>query len=61
MIEIGDYEVDTWYSSPYPKEYATLEKIYICEFCLAYMASCDTLYRHNVSSSSEPLTYIRSK
>lgn len=47
MIEIGDYEVDTWYVSPYPEEYAKLKKIFICEFCLSYMASCETLSRHN--------------
>lgn len=47
VIEIGDYEVDTWYSSPYPQEYATLKKLYICEFCLSYMATSDTLARHN--------------
>lgn len=46
-IEIGDYEVDTWYSSPYPQEYATLPKLYICEFCLSYMATSDTMSRHN--------------
>lgn len=51
MIEIGDYEVDTWYSSPYPQEYA-IEKLYICEFCLSYMASPETLARHNVSAVS---------
>lgn len=51
MIEIGDYEVDTWYSSPYPLEYAELRKIYICEFCLSYMNSNETLTRHNVSNS----------
>lgn len=49
MIEIGDYEVDTWYTSPYPQEYAEMTKIYICEFCLSYMKSSETLSRHNVS------------
>lgn len=48
-IEIGDYEVDTWYSSPYPKEYADRKKLYICEFCLSYMKTRETLGRHNVS------------
>lgn len=46
-IEIGDYEVDTWYSSPYPLEYAELDKIFLCEFCLSYMKSSETLSRHN--------------
>lgn len=47
MIEIGNYELDTWYSSPYPQEYAILDKIYLCEFCLSYMATRETLTRHN--------------
>ena len=33
-IEIGRYEVDTWYYSPYPEEYCKDKKLYICEFCL---------------------------
>lgn len=45
-IEIGDYIIDTWYSSPYPQEYVK-ERIYICEFCLSYMKNYKTLARHN--------------
>jgi len=33
-IELGEYEIDTWYSSLYPQEYARLHKLFICEFCL---------------------------
>lgn len=47
LIEIGDYEIDTWYSSAYPQEYATLEKLFICKFCLSYMSCSDMLKRHN--------------
>lgn len=47
-IEIGEYELDTWYSSPYPEEYvASGNTLYICEFCLTYMKSSETLQRHN--------------
>jgi len=49
-IQLGDYEIDTWYSSPYPQEYARLHKLFICEFCLKYMKSRDILQRHVVSS-----------
>lgn len=48
MIEIGEFEVDTWYSAPYPQEYATASKIFICEFCLSYLASQETLAKHNI-------------
>nr|CAB3257901.1 ZF(C2HC)-2 zinc finger protein [Phallusia mammillata] len=46
VIEIGRYEMDTWYSSPYPEEYVRMPKLYICEFCLKYMKSSTILRRH---------------
>ena len=46
MIEFGKYEIKTWYSSPYPQEYATLQKLFICEFCLQYVKSRCLLKRH---------------
>ena len=48
-IEFGKYEINTWYSSPYPQEYAQLAKLYLCEFCLRYMKSRSILKRHLVS------------
>jgi len=36
-IELGRYEIDTWYFSPYPEEFAKCDKLFICEFCLKYM------------------------
>lgn len=45
-LEIGRYEMTTWYSSPYPDEYARLPKIYLCEFCLKYMKTATILRRH---------------
>lgn len=45
-IEFGRYEVQTWYSSPYPQEYARLPRLYLCEFCLKYMKSRNILQRH---------------
>lgn len=47
MIEFGKYEIQTWYSSPYPQEYARLSKLYLCEFCLRYMKSKSILERHS--------------
>uniref|UniRef100_A0A0B7APH3 Histone acetyltransferase n=1 Tax=Arion vulgaris TaxID=1028688 RepID=A0A0B7APH3_9EUPU len=45
-LEIGRFEINTWYSSPYPEEYARLPKIYLCEFCLKYMRTATILRRH---------------
>nr|XP_033805229.1 histone acetyltransferase KAT6A [Geotrypetes seraphini]XP_033805231.1 histone acetyltransferase KAT6A [Geotrypetes seraphini]XP_033805232.1 histone acetyltransferase KAT6A [Geotrypetes seraphini] len=46
VIEFGKYEIQTWYSSPYPQEYARLPKLYLCEFCLKYMKSRTILKQH---------------
>ncbi|KAK5881336.1 hypothetical protein CesoFtcFv8_022148 [Champsocephalus esox] len=46
LIEFGKYEIQTWYSSPYPPEYSRLQKLYLCEFCLKYMRSKNILQRH---------------
>ncbi|CAG5908982.1 histone acetyltransferase KAT7 [Menidia menidia] len=45
-IVFGRYELDTWYHSPYPEEYARLGRLYVCEFCLKYMKSQTILRRH---------------
>lgn len=45
-IHFGQHIIETWYSSPYPQEYASLKKLYICEFCLSYSASEVTQNRH---------------
>lgn len=47
-IVFGRYELDTWYHSPYPEEYARLGRLYVCEFCLKYMKSQTILRRHMV-------------
>ena len=45
-LQIGKHEVDAWYFSPYPQEYAHLPVLYICEFCLSYFGSQFMLARH---------------
>lgn len=45
-LEMGKYEMDTWYTSPYPEEYARLPKIYVCEYCLKYMKTSVITRRH---------------
>ncbi|KAK9887773.1 hypothetical protein WA026_000088 [Henosepilachna vigintioctopunctata] len=45
-IEFGKYEISTWYSSPFPQEYARLPKLFLCEFCLKYTKSKAVLERH---------------
>jgi histone acetyltransferase HTATIP len=45
-IQMGAHEVDAWYFSPYPQEYAHLPILYLCEFCLYYFPSHFMLGRH---------------
>ncbi|XP_023016387.2 LOW QUALITY PROTEIN: histone acetyltransferase KAT7 [Leptinotarsa decemlineata] len=47
-IEMGKFEMEVWYQSPYPEDYARLPKLYICEYCLRYMKSQTILERHVV-------------
>lgn len=46
MIHMGKHEIETWYFSPYPIEYAHIDILYICEWCLSYFPSPLMLKRH---------------
>lgn len=52
-IQIGSYEIDTWYFSPYPDEYGKEPKLWICEYCLKYMRFEMSYNLHRVSISSK--------
>jgi hypothetical protein len=45
-VEIGKYEMETWYYSPYPEEFSKCAKLFLCEFCLKYFRKAKTLERH---------------
>ncbi|KAL0314244.1 UNVERIFIED_CONTAM: Histone acetyltransferase of the MYST family 1 [Sesamum angustifolium] len=45
-IELGRYEIDTWYFSPFPPEYHDCTKLFFCEFCLNFMKRKEQLQRH---------------
>lgn len=47
-IFIRDYEIETWYTTPYPEEYNRNKLLYICEFCLKYMSSRYVFHRHQL-------------
>ncbi|TNN08879.1 Histone acetyltransferase KAT6B [Schistosoma japonicum] len=46
QIQLGRYIITTWYSAPYPSEYARLTLLYICEFCLKYIKTRNVYLRH---------------
>ena len=45
-LQIGKYEVEPWYFSPYPVEYTEEEIVFICEFCLSYFGEENRFQRH---------------
>lgn len=48
FIQFRDYEIQTWYTAPYPEEYSKNRMLYICEHCLKYMSSKYILHRHKL-------------
>ena len=45
-VQIGRYEIDAWYFSPYPEEYGKVSRLWVCEYCLKYMKYESTFRRH---------------
>jgi histone acetyltransferase HTATIP len=45
-IQMGDSEIEPWYFSPYPSEFAEVDMVYICEFCLGYYGELHQFKRH---------------
>lgn len=50
-IRFGQFDIDTWYSAPYPEEYQHVPegRLWLCEFCLKFMKSGFVAGRHRVS------------
>lgn len=47
QIVLGRYEIDCWYFSPYPNEFAgRLDRMFICEKCLKYIKDEDAYRWH---------------
>jgi histone acetyltransferase HTATIP len=45
-IQMGDYEIEPWYFSPYPAEFSDSDMVFICEFCLSYFGNATQFSRH---------------
>ncbi|ORY32175.1 hypothetical protein BCR39DRAFT_524465 [Naematelia encephala] len=47
-IRFGVFDIDTWFSAPYPEEYQHVPdgRLWLCEFCLKYMKSGFVAGRH---------------
>lgn len=45
-IQMGKFEIEPWYFSPYPIDFVDSEMVYICEFCLSYYGEETAFTRH---------------
>jgi len=54
-VQLGKYEIDTWYFSPFPAEYQKESKIWICEYCLKYSKLEKSFKYHMVSNKLNQL------
>jgi histone acetyltransferase HTATIP len=45
-VQMGQFEIEPWYFSPYPIDFTDVDLIYICEFCLNYYGSVTQFERH---------------
>ncbi|KAL7712267.1 Histone acetyltransferase [Entamoeba marina] len=46
VVTFGEYDLSTWYFSPYPGKYGTVDHLYICQHCLKYMSKSKTYQQH---------------
>lgn len=46
-IEIANFAMDAWYSSPFPDDFRGLPCVYVCEFTLQFMKSKTEVQQHN--------------
>ncbi|KXS20600.1 hypothetical protein M427DRAFT_151894 [Gonapodya prolifera JEL478] len=45
-VQLGRWEMDAWYFSPYPEEFTNLPMLYLCPFCLEYFPQPRQFERH---------------
>jgi len=45
-IELGRYEMETWYFSPLPPEFNHVKKVYFCEYDLEFFKRREEMLRH---------------
>uniref|UniRef100_A0A0K0CYN1 Histone acetyltransferase n=1 Tax=Angiostrongylus cantonensis TaxID=6313 RepID=A0A0K0CYN1_ANGCA len=49
VVRYGEFEIDTWYVSPYPDEYGKERYLFICDYCFLYMRQ-ERAYKMHLSS-----------
>mmetsp|Transcript_11092 Transcript_11092/g.14438 ORF Transcript_11092/g.14438 Transcript_11092/m.14438 type:complete len:382 (+) Transcript_11092:363-1508(+) len=51
-VQFGEFEIDCWYYSPYPGEYSSCNKLFVCEKTFKYMKNPATYKKHLEQSKS---------
>ena len=46
VIEMGRFEIDAWYFSPYPDAFAQQERLFVCPFSLKYFKKRTAYLKH---------------
>lgn len=46
IIELGEYQIETWYFSPFPQDFREYHKLYVCEFTFEYFKRRKQCLRH---------------
>lgn len=46
-IVMGEYRMDAWYYSPFPKDYHGVKTLHVCQNCLAYFRKASNLAKHS--------------
>ncbi|KAF2432651.1 histone acetyltransferas-like protein esa1 [Tothia fuscella] len=45
-VQMGKFEIEPWYFSPYPQEFQDVDMMFICDFCLSYFGDVKQFERH---------------
>lgn len=45
-LQMGKYDIEPWYFSPYPESFSDVDLVYIDEFCLSYFDNQRAFERH---------------
>ena len=57
-IELGKFQVETWYFSPLPPQFNNIDVLYFCEFDLHFFKRKSQLQRHLSKVESIPLSFF---
>eukprot|EP00834_Sanchytrium_tribonematis_P007990 NODE_827_length_3663_cov_1.497755.p1 type:complete len:365 gc:universal NODE_827_length_3663_cov_1.497755:3170-2076(-) len=45
-VQFGPHQIKSWYISPFPQEFASIKKLFMCQYCLNFMNSEPNYLNH---------------